>query len=293
MSDFRASSPRKSFSLSSIALVGAALVVVGLGLFLFRSGDQPIPTPTQVAPTAAPGSAPPAARPPIRPQAEAPAAAPPKDAAEPRAPASAPTSSGPAVAQDDAATIGQLGGLIAKLPLAKLVLDAPKAMTVGEKSQVELRVGVNVPGNELARPNESGNQQVAGQAHVSAEVEAVLDGPAFVVEAKSPKRQSIAEGMVSSWLWDVQAQEPGQRVLTATLYALVANGGAAAPQQVKSYSQPVNVRVKAKTLADWLTEIAGDADKLQSIFVSVGAIVAVVLGWFGYSKMRKEKETKA
>ena len=100
----------------------------------------------------------------------------------------------------------------------------------------------------------------------------------------------IAEGFISAWRWDVNAQDPGQHVLTATLYALIGQGGSATPQQVKSYSQPVTVSLKPKSIGDWLSEIAGDADKLKSIFVSIGAIVAVVLGWFGSSRMCQDKD---
>jgi hypothetical protein len=189
--------------------------------------------------------------------------------------------------KDNAASdIAGRGALLAKLPLAKVVLDAPKDMTSGDKKQVELRLGVNVPDQELTRPNEPHNQQIPGEAHVSAQVQVDLDGPGFVIEPKTARQQSIAEGFPAVWRWDVQAQDPGERVLTATIYALVADNGATAPQQVKSYSQPVEVRVKPKSLSEWLSDIAQDADKVKAILGSIAAIAAIVGGWFGFTKLR-------
>jgi hypothetical protein len=190
---------------------------------------------------------------------------------------------------DPAAGIDRGGEIVARLRSAPAVLDAPKAMTVGQTRPVELRVGVGVPAGALTMPGEPGNQQIPGQTKVSSNMKATLDGAGFTIRASTPEQLPIAEGIVTFWRWDVQAQEAGQHDLKATLYALVEDGGRSLSYQVKTYDQLVVVNVKAKSFSDWLDEIARDADKIKGIVLTVGGLAMTIGGWLGFSRAQKKK----
>ncbi len=204
------------------------------------------------------------------------------------APRQTPSEVAPASPADAAAQIDAAGALLAKLPLAKLVFDAPKTLNVGDKAPVELRVGVDVDTDALLRADEPQNQQVQGQAHVSQNVVAELDAPGFAIEAKTPAQQALAAGFPTIWRWDATAQSAGRQTMTATLYALVANGGAQQRQLVKSYSQPVTIGV---TFLGWLDAISGDTDRIWHIVETLGLIAAAVAGWFGFKRGKKHGES--
>jgi hypothetical protein len=145
----------------------------------------------------------------------------PKDAAPASSAAAGNDVEGPSTTGggDTAAEIARSGEILARLRSAPAVLDAPKAMTVGQTRPVELRVGVGVPAGALTLPSEPGNQQIPGQTRVSSNMMATLDGAGFAIRASTPAQLPISEGNVTFWRWDVEAREAGQHDLKATLYA--------------------------------------------------------------------------
>lgn len=192
---------------------------------------------------------------------------------------------------DSAAAIARNNEILASLTSAPAVLDAPKAMTVGQTRPVELRVGVGVPAGSLTNSGEPGNQQITGETAVSSNMMATLDGAGFTIRATTPAQLPMSEGHVTFWRWDVQAQEAGAHNLKATLYALIDDGGRSVSYQVKTYDQLVVVDVKAKTVSEWLDEIAKDADKIKGIVLTVGGLAMTIGGWLGFSRTRKTGET--
>ena len=289
---------------SSSFVRGSFLVLLLIGLVAVAGGGFLLSLGARIEYAAPPPPAAPAPRPAphnyeaMRPRTEAPMnmarkTLAPKDAAPASSAAAGNDVEGPSTpgAGDPAAGIDRSGEILARLRSAPAVLDAPKAMTVGQTRPVELRVGVGVPAGALAMPGEPGNQQIPGQTKVSSNMKATLDGAGFTIRASTPEQLPIAEGHVTFWRWDIQAQEAGQHDLKATLYALVEDGGRSVSYQVNAYDQLVVVNVKAKTVSDWLDEIAQDTDKIKGIVLTVGGLAMTVGGWLGFSRARKTGET--
>jgi hypothetical protein len=280
---------------SFLVLLLIGLVALAGGGFLLSRGDQIAAQRQSEAPAPRPLPHNYAA---VRPKTEAPMnmarkTAAPKEAAPPVSAAAGNDGEGPLTTggADPAAGIDRGGEMVARLRSASAVLDAPKAMMVGQTRPVELRVGVGVPAGALTMPGEPGNQQIPGQTKVSSNMKATLDGAGFAIRASTPEQLPIAEGNVTFWRWDIQAQEAGQHDLKATLYALVEDGGQTLSYQVRTYDQIVVVNVKAKTISDWLDEIAQDADKIKGIVLTLGGLAMTVGGWLGFSRARKTGET--
>ena len=131
--------------------------------------------------------------------------------------------------------MAERGNAIEALPKGKIVLNAPSAMTVGQKREVQANVGIDVPVETLKKHLGAQDQQIVGALSVSSEMIAALSGPDFTIESITPEQQSIARGFPTVWSWNVTANEDGEQELEATLYALVSN----TRQRVDSYSQKI------------------------------------------------------
>jgi hypothetical protein len=153
---------------------------------------------------------------------------------------------------------------------------------------VDANVGINVPMEILQKKSHGANQQVKGQARVSSEMIAILNGPGFKIDLITPERQAIAEGFPTVWSWNVEARDAGDQELESTLYALVPNGETSLRQRVTSYSQTISVSVREQTWGEWLESSHG-FDSIKAIVLTLSAIATAVLGWFGISWQRKKK----
>jgi hypothetical protein len=108
-----------------------------------------------------------------------------------------------------------------RLPKGKIVLDAPKAMKVGDTRAVYANVGINVPIELLRKHNRPTDQSHEAVLSVSSEMAATLTGPGFAITATTPEQQGVAEGFPTIWSWNVEAKEDGEQELEATLYVLL------------------------------------------------------------------------
>jgi hypothetical protein len=178
------------------------------------------------------------------------------------------------------------------LPVGQVVLFAPATMTAGETRQVDANVGINVPMEKLQKTLRSGDQKLDGVSHLSAKMAAILGGPGFEIRLLSPEEQLVAAGFPTSWSWSVKAQEHGEQELTVTLYALldrVESKGGIARQRVDSYSQKINVDVRAQTWGEWFEAFGKQFDTAKTIVVSLFGLTTVVVGWLGYLATRRKK----
>ena len=111
----------------------------------------------------------------------------------------------------DYVKISNLGEKLEQLPKGDIFLDAPKAMKVGDKRQVDANVGINVPLEILQKKVGADYQSIKGIAHLSSEMIATLTGPGFRIDPLTPERQTIAEGFPSVWSWKVEATDAGDQ----------------------------------------------------------------------------------
>ena len=198
-------------------------------------------------------------------------------------------SGGPAKAKMDA-----LGHAVALLPKGQIMLLAPKTMTVGDEQRVEARVGLNMSFDQIANSVSSALNVERGTLHISPEMIATLDGAGFKVTPLTPEKQSIGEGLATAWSWDVVANREGDRELTATLYALVAMPNSEVRQRIDSYTQDIQVAVRARTLGEWLDYLSKGAKSLNGLAVArigIATALGISLRWRRNGRSGAKKTT--
>jgi hypothetical protein len=291
-----------------LALIGLCVWLAVLAIVMFVPSTQgPLQPPSTTSPPKTASSQPTA--PQSVPRAEAPArpTAPqsvPRDQApaRPTAPQSVPRDQAPArptapqsvpveapaqpAATDSNTTdatekMAALRKAIEALPKGNIVLHAPTKVTVGDQREVKASVGIDVPMATLRKQLGPSDQQVEGSLYLSPEMAATLHGPGFTIEPTTPEQQSIAEGFPTIWSWNVTAKQEGEEELEATLYVLVFDGNKTTRLRVESYTQTINVSVRAQTWGEWLDSVSHELGAVKTIAVTIGGIVTVVIGWFG------------
>ena len=189
------------------------------------------------------------------------------------------------------AKMRELREQIEALPKGNIVLTGPAKMTVGDVQTVSARVGVAVLMEKLRLPPRAGNQAAEAELHVSSEMAATLvaSSGGFEIIPKTPERQSVAEGLPTEWLWQVQAKKDGEQELLATLYALVRVGDTEQRERVESYTHKIAVAVRPQTWGEWLGAMSQEVDAVKGIVLGLGATATAVLGWFGWMAHRNKK----
>jgi hypothetical protein len=171
-----------------------------------------------------------------------------------------------------------------RLPKGKIVLDAPKAMKVGDTRAVYANVGINVPIELLRKHNRPTDQSHEAVLSVSSEMAATLTGPGFAITATTPEQQGVAEGFPTIWSWNVEAKQDGEQELEATLYVLLPTR-----QRIDSFTHKIGVTVREQTWAEWLKSSRDEMDAIKAISVTLGGAGMAVLGWLRWSYSRRRK----
>jgi hypothetical protein len=187
----------------------------------------------------------------------------------------------------DVAKMRARGQQLAALPKGNIVLHAPVTMKVTERSRVDANVGINVPLEVLRQQVPSTDQTFEGSPHVSDDMAATLTGAGFKIEAITPEQQSIAEGFPTVWSWYIEAKEPGDQELVATLYAIVGTERL----RVDSWTQKITVNVIELSWSEWLQALSHEIDAVKAVAMTVGGIATAGLGWFGILLSRRKKKT--
>jgi len=171
-----------------------------------------------------------------------------------------------------------------RLPKGKIVLDAPKAMNVGDTRAVYANVGINVPIELLQKHSRPTDQSHEAALSVSSEMAATLTGPGFAITPTTPEQQGVAEGFPTVWSWNVEAKQEGEQELEATLYVLLP-----ARQRIDSYTHKIGVSVKAQSWGEWLKSSKEEVEAVHVIAITLGSAVMAVLGWLGWSYNRRRQ----
>jgi len=209
----------------------------------------------------------------------------------PIAPApSPPEASAPTDAPKELMMMRTLKRQLEQLPKGKIYLNAPIEMKVSDKRTVDVRVGVNVSDDILRGHARAGDQRAEGTLPVSYEMIATLNGPGFAIVMITPEKQTVVEGYATVWEWEVEAKKEGAQELEATVYALVPDSASAtARQRIDSYTQTINVLVKAQTWGEWLRSVSEEINAVKAIAIALGGIATAALGWLGISASRRSR----
>jgi hypothetical protein len=176
-----------------------------------------------------------------------------------------------------------------RLPKGKIVLDAPKAMKVGDMRAVYANVGINVPIELLRRHSRPTDQSHEAFLSVSREMGASLTGPGFSITPTAHERQGVAEGFPTVWSWNVEAKQEGEQELEATLYVLLPVGDKSTRQRIDSYTHKIGVSIKEQSWAEWLKSSKEEVEAVHVIAITLASAVMAMLGWLGLSYSRRRQ----
>jgi hypothetical protein len=189
--------------------------------------------------------------------------------------------------------LAEFGAQLKKLPKGQIVLFAPKAMKVGDKREVEARVGFKVPLEALQKSSSNEATSSGGVLRVSVEMAATLTGPGFTIEPVTPEEQPVAEGFPTVWKWNVSANDSGSQQLEVTVFAIVPDAGGEVRRRIDSYVQTIAVSVRERTWSDTfetfnkaVESIGASLDGIKGIILALLGAGATVMGWLRLSRSR-------
>ena len=67
------------------------------------------------------------------------------------------------------------------------------------------------------------------------------------------------------------------------------SASATARQRIDSYTQTINVLVKAQTWGEWLRSVSEEINAVKAIAIALGGIATAALGWLGISASRRSR----
>ena len=164
------------------------------------------------------------------------------------------------------------------------MLDAPKAMNVGDTRAVYANVGINVPIELLQKHSRPTDQSHEAAVSVSSEMAATLTGAGFAITPTTPEQQGVAESFPTVWSWNVEAKQEGEQELEATLYVLLPTR-----QRIDSYTHKIGVSVKAQSWGEWLKSSKEEVEAVHVIAITLGSAIMAMLGWLGLSYSRRRQ----
>jgi hypothetical protein len=187
------------------------------------------------------------------------------------------------------AKIRERGLALGALPLGKVVVRGPRGMRVGETRTVAAAVGLNVSVDKLLDPS-SNDQVLPGSAHLSADMAALLTGAGFNIKPMSAEKQTLAEGFLTQWVWNVEALQPGEQQLSMALFAFLPGRGEVARQQVETYVERIVVGVKEATWSEWFEQLGKEFDTAKTAVLGLVGGATVVIGWIGFLRNRRKNK---
>jgi hypothetical protein len=110
---------------------------------------------------------------------------------------------------------------------------------------------------------------------------AELTGVGFEVTPRSPPSQEVTPDSVTTWTWEVVAQQGGARSLTLTtvVEGCTSSGGECVP--LRSTTQNYTVNVEVGPMDRVLDFITGMPDWIKAITAVIVALAGLVAAWFG------------
>lgn len=156
-----------------------------------------------------------------------------------------------------------------------IAYETPNNATFGQSFKVTLSINAQ-DGATTATGGLSGSGTVVQDtAQVTDRVEAALNGDAFKIELKSPKRLKLSRSTESLWRWEVTPIKSGPHDLTFDLFAIDANNEA---EMVRTFNDTVTVEVSRIGQAVFL------AQQYDPIIMMIAGLGSLLAGLFGAAR---------
>jgi hypothetical protein len=122
--------------------------------------------------------------------------------------------------------LARIDDILAALPLANIAFNVPKALEVGQRTVIELRMSGRRPIRQLKQEITALGEREGARIRVSDQVEARLTGLGFEIRPLTPERQAVSGEGVTEWGWAISPTESGTLTLHLTVSAVIDVRGA-------------------------------------------------------------------
>jgi hypothetical protein len=218
--------------------IGTSVVVFAFGLataVALRSGDALHPGAAGAPPEPTVTGAP------VRPPAAAP---PPSAAPEPAPPA-----------RD---LFDEIDRALEKMEDANVAFNAPSALDLGERTEIQLLLSLRKPIRVLEAELEAGGVKEGANVRVSPLVEARLTGLGFAIEALTKQQQPVGRKTDAEWRWEIEGRQEGAQRLHLTLTAFVpvdGPGGRPVTRTIDTFDRTISIQVSwGRRTTDFIDE---------------------------------------
>jgi hypothetical protein len=174
--------------------------------------------------------------------------------------------------------------LLQRLPKGAVAYNAPKEMSLGELTTIQVVLSHKLAPEDLKALVEPAGEKVSARIKVSDRMTAQLSGDGFDIHAVEPEMQAISMKDVTKWEWEVKPKKSGKHALHLTISVMLTVDGQPTPRVLESYHSDINVKV---SVPQQIAEFAGANWKwLWS------TLLLPVVGW-GWHRYRRPQGQKA
>jgi len=172
--------------------------------------------------------------------------------------------------------------------------DYPPTMTVGDRTDVRLRVSVQKAVQELRESlKREGRDPIVEPAKVSPRMKAELQGFGFEVKPLNSVEQVIAADEDTTWAWNVRATEPGKQRLSVTLTAIVDVKNSEVTRDVSSFYRDVEVVAVPKTWWESTRDAAKEYGPSRDVvWPAIPTVAAAVWAFLFARRKAKSKRSR-
>jgi hypothetical protein len=170
--------------------------------------------------------------------------------------------------------------ILERLRDGNLAYSAPKQMSLGERTTVQLALTLEMRPEDLKRLMAARGEKLSAPVKMNSRMEAHLLGSGFEITAIDAELQAISMNEVTRWAWEVKSKEPGQQALHLTVSVVLDVDGQQRPRCLETFSTNIDVKVP------WKEQVASFAGQNWKWLWTM--LLVPLAGW-GWRKHRKRK----
>ena len=162
--------------------------------------------------------------------------------------------------------------------------NTPEYLTYGRSTEISITLEPQGIGTGVDRLEGMSGNVVTAMDQVSPQIQALLTGPADLVEIRprggdDAQRKTIASTAPIQWIWDVKAVGERIAILHLELIAYILNRDEDTSFQVTAFRRPIPIEIST---ADWVKRIVSELNPIWGLVATVIAGVAGLLAYFGW-----------
>jgi hypothetical protein len=162
--------------------------------------------------------------------------------------------------------------------------NTPEYLTHGRSTEISIVLEPQGIETGVDRLEGMPGKVVTAMVQVSPQVQALLSGPADLVEIRprggdDAQRKTITSAAPVQWIWDVKAVGEGIAILHLELIAYISNRDEDTSFQVTAFRRPIPIEIST---ADRVKRIMSELNPIWGFVAIVIAGVAGLLAYFGW-----------